>query len=157
MLQISRWWVIAGLGIFIAPAAQAGQALDFLTGHWCQHSDSTVTEESWFQPADGETVGLGRTLKGEKQVAFEFMRIAQVDGVPTFFGQPGGRPPVAFTRTDGGEDWVRFENPEHDFPTRVEYRRSGKALKATVSGPGENGAEFSIPFVFEPCEDSRGS
>jgi len=74
----------------------------------------------------------------------------------TFIAQPGGRPPVEFSRSDGGEDWVRFENPAHDFPTSIEYRRSGKALKATISGPGENGTESSLAFIFNPCGDAQG-
>lgn len=156
MPRTSRLLAIAGLGIFIAPTTLAGQALDFLAGHWCQHSNSGTIEETWFPPAGGETVGMSRTLKGEKLVAFEFMRITRVEGLATFIAQPGGHPPVEFARTDGGEDWVRFENPEHDFPTRVEYRRTGKALKATIFGPGENGAELSIPFIYEPCEAKQG-
>ncbi len=154
-LSLSGLSVIAGLGLFIAPAALAGQALDFLAGHWCQHSDNGVIEETWFPPAGGETVGMNRMLKGKKMVAFESMRITRVDGLATFTAQPGGRPPVEFSRTDGGEDWVRFENPEHDFPTSIEYRLTGKALKATISGPGENGTESSIPFIFKPCKDTQ--
>ena len=89
---------------------------------------------------------------GAGQVAFEFLRISKIAGLATYLAQPGGSPPVAFTRTDGGEDWVRFENPQHDFPQRVEYRRSGQALQATITGPGENGTEMSIPFIYQPCD-----
>jgi hypothetical protein len=29
---------------------------------------------------------------------------------------------------------VRFENPSHDFPQRIEYRRDGNVLRAEASG-----------------------
>ena len=36
---------------------------------------------------------------------------------------------------------VVFENPAHDFPTRIAYRRHGKVLTATISGPGGAGSQ----------------
>jgi hypothetical protein len=73
------------------------------------------------------------------------------DNVPT---QPGGQPPTHFARTDGGEHWVRFENPEHDFPLRIEYRRDGDRLYTEVAGPGNNGVEAVIRLDYGACEDS---
>jgi len=155
MRHASKLIAITGLGLFFAPIALAGQPLGFLTGHWCLYSESSTTEEIWLPPGDGETVGMGRTLMEGKQVSFEFLRISRHDGLVTYFAQPGGRPAVEFKRTDGGEDWVRFENPQHDFPTRIEYRRSDATLDVTVSGPGKNGAGKSIHIVYEPCEKTQ--
>ena len=39
---------------------------------------------------------------------------------------------------DGGPKLLVFENPAHDYPTRITYRRDGDRLVATISGP--NGA-----------------
>jgi hypothetical protein len=51
----------------------------------------------------------------------------------------------------GGADWARFENPAHDFPQLVEYRRSGEKLRARIAGPGKGGKESVISFEYERC------
>ena len=73
--------------------------------------------------------------------------------VQNYIAQPGGQPPTHFARTDGGENWVRFENPEHDFPQRIEYRRDGDRLYTEVAGPGNNGVEAVIRLDYGTCEN----
>ena len=79
------------------------------------------------------------------------MRIANLDGTLTLLAQPGGAAAVPFKRTDGDKDWIRFENPQHDYPQRIEYRRVGEELHAEIGGPGANGAEEVIPYVYTRC------
>lgn len=126
--------------------------LSWLAGRWCSADGSGGYEESWLQPRGGGMVGVARELKGERMVSFEFLRIGEVDGTPTYFAQPGGRAPTAFKRSDGGEHWVRFENPANDFPQRIEYRREGDLLNAEISGPGRDGKPQSIPFALKRCD-----
>ena len=130
------------------------QPLDWMAGHWCTDAGGKSVEETWLPPRGEVLVGLGRTYTMDRTVGFEFLRIATVEGVQTYIAQPGGRPPTHFARTDGGENWVRFENPEHDFPQRIEYRREGDRLQAMVGGPGNNGVEAVIQLDFHACEDS---
>jgi len=129
------------------------QSLDWMAGHWCTYSGGKSVEEVWLPPRGGELVGLGRTHTADRTVGFEFLRIAAVDGVQNYIAQPGGDPPTHFARTDGGEHWVRFENPEHDFPQRIEYRRDGDNLHVAVAGPGNNGVEAVIRLDFSTCEE----
>lgn len=75
---------------------------------------------------------------------------ADLDGVQSYIAQPGGKPPTAFKRTAGGETWARFENPDHDFPQRIEYRREGDRLHAEVAGRGKNGEEAVLGFDYRP-------
>jgi hypothetical protein len=126
-----------------------------MSGRWCGGSPGDSIEEYWMPPHGGVLLGLGRTIKGDRTAGFEYMRIVRVDGVPTFIGQPNGVPPTSFRKTDGGADWIRFENPDHDFPKRVEYRRRGAGLHAEVSGPGRDGKPRVIPYDYQPCPDSR--
>lgn len=135
-----------------AQAAAPAPDLGWLAGHWCGGGGETI-EESWLAPRSGELLGLSRTMRGERVVAFEFLRIAAVDGVPTYLAQPGGRPPTAFALSAGGDNWVRFENPAHDFPQRIEYRRSGDTLHAEIAGPGDGGKETVIGFDYRRCQD----
>lgn len=130
------------------------ESLDWMAGQWCADSSGTSVEEVWLPPRGGVLVGLGRTHSADGTVGFEFLRIAVENDVQNYIAQPGGDPPTYFARTDGGENWVRFENPEHDFPQRIEYRRDGDKLYAEVAGPGNNGVEAVIRLDFSACEDS---
>ena len=134
-----------------AKAEDANPSLDWMAGHWCVDMGGDTVEELWLPPHGGVMVGLGRTRNAERTTGFEYLRIADFDGVQSFIAQPGGRPPTSFRRTAGGEDWVRFENPDHDFPQRIEYRREGEVLHAEVAGPGEDGEEAVIGFDYSPC------
>ena len=124
---------------------------DWLAGRWCGGEGSEQVEEQWLAPAGGQMLGVSRTLKGGRMASFEFLRIVDKGGVPTYMAQPGGRPPTEFARTAGGNDWVRFENPAHDFPTRIEYRRIGEALQAHVSGAGGDGKEAGFALDYVRC------
>jgi hypothetical protein len=137
----------------IARANGAAQTdgIDWIQGDWCGGADNERIEEHWLSSHGGLRLGLGRTLKGSRTSSFEFLRIDVVDGVATYIGQPQGAPPTAFKRTAGGENWVRFENPQHDFPRRIEYRRTGNALYAEIAGPGEDGKETVIPSAYTAC------
>jgi len=150
--------VLVLIAITLTPSVMGDDAvpaepLDWMAGHWCTTSGENSAEEFWLPPRGGELVGLGRTYTADRTLAFEFLRIAAPEGVLSFIAQPGGRPPTHFARTGGGPHWVRFENPEHDFPQRIEYRRDGDRLYAEVAGPGNNGEETVIHVDFHACED----
>ena len=108
--------------------------LSFLEGEWRGESGGAVIEERWTDGAGGTMLGLSRTLSSGKIAAFEFLRIeARADGV-FYVAQPGGRPPTEFklTRASAGE--AVFENPQHDHPKIIRYRREGDGLSAEVEG-----------------------
>jgi hypothetical protein len=112
--------VLLMLSFSHASAAPGDPAnLAWQQGHWCQQTDEGLVEEYWLAPANGETIGLGRTLSGGKTASFEFMRITDGDGALNFIAQPGGAPPTTFVAITGNSDAQRiaFENPEHDFPS----------------------------------------
>ncbi|MDW8261136.1 MAG: DUF6265 family protein [Phycisphaerales bacterium] len=116
--------------------------LGFLSGEWVAESGSTVTEELWSEPRAGTMFGFARTIAGDKTVFFEFVRIETRDGVLHYIAQPRGGAATAFklTRFDGRA--ATFENPEHDFPKKIEYERiSEDALRATISGVDAPGAK----------------
>lgn len=137
--------------IGLAYAAPPHSSLDWIAGHWCADLGDESVEELWLPSHGGVAIGMGRTITRDRTSAFEYFRIVELDGIPSYIAQPGGRPPTTFKRTAGGEGWVRFENRDHDFPQRVEYRREGDALHAEIAGPGENGTEVLIPFDYRRC------
>lgn len=110
--------------------------LGWLSGRWVQEGPEGWAEENWTPPRGGAMLGTGRTGKGDAARSFEFMRIADGRDGTAFWGSPGGQAPVAFPLVEQGPNLVAFENPKHDYPTRISYRRDGNTLIATTSGPG---------------------
>lgn len=126
--------------------------LGWLAGHWCGQAGPARIEEHWLAPAHGELLGISRTTRDGRMVDFEYLRVARTDGMTAYVAQPRGRPPTTFKLEASGDAWVRFANPQHDFPQRIEYRRDGTALTATISGPGHDGKEQSMSFEFATCK-----
>jgi hypothetical protein len=128
-------------------------SLDWLAGRWCMATATRFTEELWLPEAGGQLLGISRSVKDGKAVAFEFMRIESRDGVIQFIAQPGGAPATVFTANRVAENSFEVENPQHDFPRKINYRREGDTLVATISGPGDGGREQSIDFTYQACDD----
>lgn len=135
----------------VACAAEPAPSLDWLVGHWCAEPGVESVEELWLPPHGGMAIGLSRTRSGDRTTAFEYLRIIDLDGLPAYVAQPGGRPPTTFPMTASGAQWIRFQNPAHDFPQRIEYRRDGEVLHAEIAGPGKDGEEVVIPFDYRRC------
>ena len=135
------------------PVAKETPAPSFawLSGHWCGERGGERLEEHWLPPNGDLALGVGRTIKDGHTTSHEFLRIQTRDGVTSLTALHDGQPPTAFGLTASGEGWARFENPEHDFPKRIEYRRVSSGLHAEIAGPGKGGKEAVIPFEFRPC------
>lgn len=143
--------VLMSVGVRAEPSAVA-ELPGWLAGHWCA-KDQGGAEEHWLPPAGGLMLAVNRTVQPGRRTAFEFLRIELIDQVPTYIAMPQGKPGTAFARTAGGSDWIRFENPSHDFPQLIEYRRVGKQLRAEIAGPGEGGQEMRMAFEFARCAE----
>lgn len=132
------------LAILLMLASAADQApepvgtadLRFLSGHWVQEGPGGWTEERWSEPRGGVMLGTGLSGKAGRATSFEFMRIADGPSGPVFWGSPGGKAAVAFPLAGYAPNAVRFENPAHDYPTQILYKREGRFLTATTTGPG---------------------
>jgi hypothetical protein len=134
------------------PASSAKAAdLSFLTGGWRLKRGGAETEEHWLAPKGGTLMGLSRTTAGERTIEFEFLRIVETKTGLDYVAQPNGGKPTRFKLTSLGASEAVFENPEHDFPTKIAYAKSQDGgLTAVVSGPGRDGAEKKLVFAFEP-------
>lgn len=149
--------ILFSLPLIADEAAIPLPPLDWMAGHWCVDMGGNTTEELWLPPHGGMMLGLGRTWNSERTGGFEYLRIVERDGIQSYVAQPGGGPPTSFKRTAGGEHWVRFENPDHDFPQRIEYRRDAGNLRAEVAGPDKDGQEVVISFDYNPCSSQSPS
>jgi len=152
-MRYLKTWLVAGLGLCAGTAAGSETGLDWLAGHWClDKEDGQQVEEVWLPQAGGALLGMSRTVRGDSTVSFEFMRLVPEGRDAGFHVQPNGAPPTLFAIAERGERRVRFANPAHDFPNRIEYRRLGDALHAWIAGPGRDGEELRISFDYARCE-----
>ncbi|WP_315820030.1 hypothetical protein [Paraflavitalea speifideaquila] len=57
---------------------------------------------------------------------------------------PQNKEPVYFKLTAITKDGFTCENPNHDFPKKIDYKLDGNKLRATISGDGK-----AIDYLFE--------
>lgn len=128
-----------------SPAEGALAKLAWLQGCWAADGAELGSGEHWMAPAGGSMLGMSRTIRKGRTSEYEFLRIAQgADGRLAFIAQPSGQPQAAFPLLRQDEDTVVFENPAHDFPQRVIYRRIGDTrLHARIEGRGK-GIDFPM-------------
>ena len=135
MARLAPLAALFGLSALFAWAALPARAseLPWLVGYWLD-CDGKAVSESWMDAGSDTLLGAGLT-RGRSRTAFDFMRIAQApDGRLTFFAQPQGAAPTPFPMKSQDRAGVVFENPQHDFPQRVIYRREGDTLHARIEG-----------------------
>jgi hypothetical protein len=107
----------------------------WLSGTWRMTDSKMVSEEIWSASSGTLMTGMHRDVFASgKKTWFEFLRIEQRGDDLVYVAMPGGSPPTEFRATSVGESRIAFENPEHDFPKKIEYYRDGPRLCATVSG-----------------------
>ncbi|MCE9673670.1 DUF6265 family protein [Myxococcus stipitatus] len=128
--------------------ADSVSGLSWLSGEWIQRRPLNVTEEAWTQPEGGTLLGVSRAIVQGRTVFFEYMRIEKrADGL-YFVAQPMGRAPSDFKLARCTAREVVFENPAHDYPQRILYRREvGGRLAARVEGI-KDGKPLSEDFAF---------
>ena len=139
------------------PTAELAK-LRWLAGCWELRTPTRVTQESWMAPAGGLMLGTSRTVVRDVAREFEFLRIELRDGKPTYVAQPGGGAATAFAATFVSDTAARFENPQHDFPQGIAYRRVGTdSLVASIDGP-QGGALRTMRFPMRrvDCVDRIG-
>ncbi|MBK5255324.1 MAG: hypothetical protein JJE39_04765, partial [Vicinamibacteria bacterium] len=129
----------------VALLAAAGPAdLAFMKGSWEGRAPGMTFEERWTEEAGGLMLGVSRTIKGDRAIAFEFLRVEfRKDGV-YYVAQPGGRPKTEFKLSASEGKSATFENPTHDHPKRIRYSITDDgSLKADLDGD-----EGKQSFVF---------
>ncbi len=121
--------------------AQDGQpesaaSLNWLSGQWANATGDSWIEEAWSMARGGILLATNRSGQGRQTTAYEFIRIGPDEaGVLHYYAAPGGAAPTPFRLVSQGAQSAVFENPDHDYPTRIRYWREGDRLYAEISGP----------------------
>ncbi len=142
----------------LSPGMQASQPspadigrLAWLAGCWSRSRPQGQVEEHWMAPAGGSMLGMSRTVSGGKTVEYEFLRIAEVDGRLAYAASPSGQATATFPVKSMEDGAVVFENPTHDFPQRIIYRRQQDgAITARIEGT-LNGKASGRDFPYQRC------
>ena len=121
--------------------------LFWLSGCWQGRQGTAVIEEMWSKPAGTTMLGIGRTVRNDRTVSFEFMQFREQNGTLAFLPQPQGGPQVTFPLKEFTPAKFVFENLTHDYPQRVSYERKGGQLLASIEGT-EKGKFSRQEFVF---------
>jgi hypothetical protein len=119
--------------------------LAWMAGCWRLESPSRVVDEMWMAPAGGVMLGTGRTVVKGRAVEHEFMQIREDGGRIAFIARPSGQAEASFALVRSSEREVVFENPAHDFPQRVIYRRDDAGLTGRIEGT-QSGKPRSAEF-----------
>lgn len=124
-----------------APAASAApkwtradlQKLGWLVGTWAMKDGEVVTEEHW-EPLQGSSMlGTSHTFRGERTLAFEFLRLSAARDTIGYVAMPGGKAATTFRLATLADGVAEFTNAEHDYPQKIRYERTEKGVTATIS------------------------
>jgi hypothetical protein len=142
--------LIAAAGVSLTSAAGAQSPVDraaWLAGCWELRTANRVTTEMWMSPAGNVMLGASRTVAGGTTREFEFLRLSVRGDTLVYTAIPSGQRETEFKSAGSGNSPIVFENPAHDFPQRIIYRRpSPDSLVARIEGPGPNNTTRGIDF-----------
>lgn len=109
--------------------------LSFMLGSYSHEKSGVTTSETWIAPGGKVMLGLGSTVKNGQTIFFEYLRVESRDDGIYYIPQPKGAPPTLFKASEILDGKVTFENPQHDFPSRISYERlDTKTIKARIEG-----------------------
>jgi hypothetical protein len=104
--------------------------LDWMGGCW--ESADNSQHERWMPLKNMRREGEGWVARDGKIVFSEKLRLEQTRSGVTYWAAPNGAPFTPFTLTESGPGSAVFENPAHDSPKLIRYRREGERLRAWV-------------------------
>lgn len=142
------------------PTGPSIEDVSWIVGEWVADADEhgCIYRERWRRESAQQLVGRAKsrcpdTGGGHEPFHEDLQLDAETRGL-VYVAIPIGQIRTEFDVTSGGADGFVAENPEHDFPTRIEYRRTPTGIEATVSGPGRS---FTLVMHPAPPEDGAAT
>jgi hypothetical protein len=135
------------LALLLAVPSVAGKepagidSLGWLAGRWSGPMWGGEFTATYNAPAGGKLLSFSELRQGGKAAFYEFEVFeATADGL-VFTPYPRGQRKATFKLASSEASKAVFENPDKDFPTRIEYHRAAKdRLVITLSDPhGKSG------------------
>jgi hypothetical protein len=134
-------------------AAPTVKDVSWIAGCWGFDRGIRQVAEHWMAPAGGTMMGVSRTVSAGKTSEWEFLIIREGAGGLEYVAKPSRQPEAIFTAAKASANEVAFENPAHDFPKRITYKRDGDTLTAAIEGPmnGQN-RKIEFPYKKSACD-----
>lgn len=108
-------------------------------------------------PAGGAMLGMSRTVVGEAMRAWEFVILGPSAAGLAYQVNPSQQDGASFPATFMSDTLLIFENPTHDFPQRIIYRRRGAdSVHARIEGQ-MGGQQRSTDFPFRRVSCGAGT
>lgn len=146
------------LAFSIASHAEAQDAtrissVSWLTGCLEMRRGDRVVEEQRMPERAGTMVGMGRSVGTRGLDDYELTVIQEEGSRLLYVAHPRRQPVATFVASIASADSVVFENPAHDFPQRVGYRRIGAdSVLAWIDGTSDGKKQrFEFPYRRVPC------
>ncbi|MBX9671098.1 MAG: hypothetical protein K2X93_26145 [Candidatus Obscuribacterales bacterium] len=110
--------------------------LSWMVGQWQCKADSAEFEEHWMRASGDSMIGMGREVKDGKLAFHEYLRLEGRDDGIYYIAQPFGKIVTEYKLTKATPSVMLFENPDHDFPKKIEYslQKDGSIF---VTGSGD--------------------
>lgn len=136
-------------------AAQGQTGFAWLEGTWTINTSRGTIVESWQRGPDSLPAGKSYFIHNMTDtVPQESIRFIYRDSawhyVPTVVNQNAGHAVYFKLIYHRGQEFIA-ENPQHDFPQRVSYRRIGDLLYASIEG-WQNGSYRKQNFDYQRKE-----
>jgi len=125
------------IGLASPAMGQSGgiAAVRWLASCWEMSSANRRVIERWYEPSNGEMRGNSRTIAGAREIEGERLRIYERADTLVYDAHPSGQERTEFRGRPTVAGEIAFENPRHDFPQRISYRRVGSdSLLARIEG-----------------------
>lgn len=132
-----------------APASSIHEQFSWLEGTWVRETSNGISYEVW-SADDSGLFGLSFRVNAVDTTVTERLRLLDDDGEIYFVAHPKQNDePTRFLMTERDSLSVTFENPEHDFPTRITYfNKPPDSMVASIAGPSQDGMQ-TIDFPFK--------
>ena len=114
------------------------EKMDWLIGNWEQALPEGILKETWTKQNDSTFTGDSYFITPKDTVHFESIKLTQKAEKLTYSATVVGQnddEPVDFKLTSDAENTFTFENPTHDYPQKISYKKvSSDRLIVTISG-----------------------
>jgi hypothetical protein len=124
-------------------------SLQWILGDWRADSGKTINIESWRKVSAKTFEGFGesRTKDSNTPKSTELLRLIEMANELFYIAKPKqNNLPVAFKLIHCTIKSAVFENPEHDFPNKLEYKLTADN-KMVVTVSGIKGKSFTLNFI----------